>query len=163
MKKKTRKLTIGMRARFKDNTSWTDEYHKEYRGKECLLEERSNGSFSVHILGQKKLIKKDPNTITGGVAWVDEECLEFVDAKFKANLEFMDWYQEHEDEFCGDCGAWFPDNGRMDGKTGDDYRCPNEKCPGNKHADGCCPWCDPNEKLNKSDKCPKCGWTENEW
>lgn len=124
------RLTVGMRCRFKDGTHWTNKYHAEFRGKECLLVERCSGDFSVMVLGQKDLKKKDPNTVVDEVAWVNEKCLEFVNDKFKENLDFLDWYQEHEDEFCDDCGVWFPNNGGIDPKTDECYRCPNKKCPG---------------------------------
>jgi len=153
-KKKPTKLTVGMRARFKvqevKNHSWSD-----CGGCDCLLEKRSQDSFSVMILGQKQLKKKDPKTVVGGVAWVNEEDLEWVDSNFKANMEFIDWYEEHEEEFCGDCGAWFPDNGCYDKKTGKDTVCPNEKCPGRLYDAGICPSCETPVPEDKS-RCPKC-------
>ena len=61
------------------------------------------------------------------MAWIDEEDMVLVDSDFDTNLDFIDWYQEHEDEFCPDCGAWFPENGR------NNVVCPNQKCPGENY------------------------------
>jgi hypothetical protein len=157
-----KRLTVGMRCRIKPSSSWYNDAETEIN--EVLLEKRSQDTFSFLGLGQKELKKEDPQTCTGGGAWIHENDLEWINSDFETNLEFMDWYQEHEDEFCGDCGAWFPDNGRseeIDGRW-ENVRCPNDKCPGNKHADGCCPWCDPNVKLNDDDICPECGWGESD-
>jgi hypothetical protein len=152
------RLTIGMRCKFKK--AGEGEHHwREYAGQECLLQERSSGGdFSVMILGQKELKKEDPETVTNQVAWVDEEDLEHVNSKFKANLDFMDWYQEHEEDFCGDCGIWFPNNGRIDPVTDEDHVCPNEKCMGRLFDAGKCPYCAV-EAVN--DKCPECGFDLN--
>ena len=158
----SKKLTIGMRCRFKpaeaEDYSW-----REFAGHEALLRERSSGSFSVMVLGKGKnveLKKKDPNTIINQVAWVDESDLEFVDADFKANLEFMDWYEEYEDCFCGDCGAWFPDNGTVDPTTDKDHVCPNEDCPGRLFDAGVCPYCR-TPAPEKGNICPKCEFNWN--
>lgn len=90
------KLTIGMRCRIKDSSEQWDDYG----GKEVLLTERSGPSFGCLVLGQKALKKKDPKTVIDEIAWVDEEDLEHIDSDFEANLRFIDWYQEHEEEFC---------------------------------------------------------------
>lgn len=151
-----RRLTIGMRCRLKPESHWAKDYG--WTGKEVLLEERSQGSFSVMVLGQQELKKKDPNTVINQVAWVDEDDLEFIDANFEANMEFMDWYQEHEEDFCADCGAWFPNRGVVDPATKKDYICPNEDCPGALYDAGKCPHC----KIDAVDsKCPKCDFEFN--
>jgi hypothetical protein len=152
---KNKKLTIGMRCRFIPEKAKKHAWG-EFAGHECLLEERSSGSFSVMVLGKGrnvKLKKKTHETVINQVAWVDEDELEHVDSKFTANLDFIDWYQENEEHFCGDCGHWHPDNGRYDPKTKEDYLCPNKKCPGNLVLNGICPYC--NIKVVK-DRCPKC-------
>ena len=154
---KAKRLTLGMRAKFVPhpggNTSWD-----EFTGQECLLKERSSsGGFAVMVLGQSELKKEDPKTIENQVAWVDEGELEFVNADFDTNLEFMDWYQENDDNFCGDCGAWFPHNGMMDPETERDHVCPNEKCLGRLYDSGQCPHC---IVPLVDDKCPKCDF---EW
>jgi hypothetical protein len=162
---KSQRLTVGCRARFKPEKAKAHSW-SEYAGHECLLEERSSGGdFSVMILGKgpnAPLIKKDPNTVIGQVAWVHESELEFVDANFKVNMDFIDWYSEHEEDFCGDCGAWFPEYGSIDPKTHEDRVCPNESCPGRLYDSGHCPHCSkPPEKMvkfNKKDKCPECGF-----
>lgn len=145
------RLTVGMRAKFKKDTAesytWSD-----CAGYECLLEERSGKSFSVMILGQKELKKEDPKTVLNQVAWVNEEDLEFVDDDFRTNLDFIDWYQEHEEDFCPDCGAWFPGNGL------EDAQCPNEKCPGRLYDQGLCPYCEVKEV---DGVCPECGFEFN--
>ena len=150
------RLTIGMRCRIKPESSW----YEKGGFNEVLLEKRSQGTFSFLGLGQKELKKEDPQTVTGGGAWINEEELEHIDSNFEANLEFMDWYQEHEEDFCGDCGAWFPDNGRQGDEGYEELRCPGKNCPGNKLADGMCPFCD-DEPL-EDDKCGECGWSANE-
>jgi len=150
----SRKLTIGMRCCIKPSTSW---HHKD-GDNEVLLQERSGDSFSFLRLGQQELKKEDPQTVAGGGAWIDEDDLEFVNAKFKANLDFMDWYQGHENDFCADCGVWFPDRGRLDPKTDEDYVCPNENCPGRLYDSGLCPYCKlPAVNKGKTyDECPEC-------
>ena len=135
MRKKQR-LTIGCRARiltlkekpkqtsvdghYMNESSW----RRDYGGREVLLAERTSGSgdFSVMLLGKgvKELKRKDPNTIVNQMAWVSEEDMVWVNSDFNTNLDFIDWYQENEEEFCPDCGAWFPENGL------DDVSCP--KC-----------------------------------
>ena len=150
------RLTVGMRCKIKPSSSW----YTKGELNEALLQERSGDSFSFLGLGQKELKKEDPQTVTGGGAWINEDELEHIDSDFETNLDFMDWYQEHEEDFCGDCGAWFPENGSMGEEGHEEARCPNDKCPGNLHADGCCPFCDPAVSLNNNDECPDCGWKE---
>lgn len=155
----SRRLTIGMRCRFISKKT-EDHSWAEYADRECLLKERSSGGdFSVMVLGQEELKKEDPKTVLNEVAWVSEDDLEFVNAKFKANLDFMDWYEEHEEDFCGDCLAWFPDRGRLDPETDEDHVCPNEKCPGRLYDSGVCPSCERPSKDGETE-CPKCGF---EW
>lgn len=118
------KLTVGMRALMKPNKEWS-----RFVGHEVLLDDRvCGGEFAVLVLGQKELKKKDPKTVINHIAWVPEKYLEFVDTYLEDNLAFIDWYRTHEDEFCPDCGIWFPYNGATDPKTGQDYICPNEDC-----------------------------------
>jgi hypothetical protein len=136
---KTR-LTVGCRARiltlkeklkqegpkFPANENF---WRKQYGGHEVLLIERcTNGDFSALVLGKevKELKKEDHRTVIDSIAWVSEDDLKLVDQNFNANLDFIDWYQEHEDEFCPDCGVWFPENSLTD----DDVQCPNKECPG---------------------------------
>ena len=141
MEKKHR-FTVGCRARiltlaekppqtetkdghYMNESSW----RKDYGDREVILVERSHGTFTVMLLGEgvKKLKKEDPHTVDDEMAWIDEEDMVLVDKDFDTNLDFIDWYQEHEDEFCGDCGAWFPENGR------DWFLCPNKECPSHKY------------------------------
>jgi hypothetical protein len=132
------RLIVGCRARFltlKEKPArrgpkyFHDEEHwrREYGGREVLLLERSGGSFSVMLLGKgvKKLKKKDPKTVTNRMAWVPEEDMVLIDCNFEANMDFIDWYQENEENFCGDCGVWRKDKDP----------CPNEDCPGNHEED----------------------------
>jgi len=102
-----------------------------------------------------ELKKEDSGTVINQVAWVDEEELDHINSDFDTNLDFMDWYQEHEDDFCGDCGAWFPDNGRYDPITKEDFICPNRECPGRLYDSGICPCCK-TPAPEDSDICPKC-------
>jgi hypothetical protein len=158
-----KRLTVGMRARIKtlkelpsrdgkpghfDNES---SWRKSYGSREVLLVERTtNGDFSVYLLGTKLLKKRNSKTVENRMAWVPESDLVFVDADFETNLDFIDWYQNHEDEFCGDCGAWFPKNG-IHGEV-----CPNKKCPGRLYDSGLCPSCKTPE--GKGRYCKKCGF-----
>ncbi len=136
MKKKQR-LTVGCRAHIitiEEKPKQTgpgfygneESWREDYGGREVLLVERSHGTFDVMLLGKgvKELKKKDPHTVVDKMAWIDEEDMVLVDSDFDTNLDFIDWYQEHEDEFCPDCGAWFPKQ-KMD-----EASCPNQKCPG---------------------------------
>ncbi len=155
-----KRLTVGMRARLKAESSWCEGHWEFDENTELLLVKRSHGSFSCMVLGQKELKKEDPNTVVNEIAWVDEEDLVFVNDDFEDNLDFIDWYQEHEDDFCPDCNAWFPDYGRTDPAIDDDYYCPNEKCPGNRIRDGKCPHCEPTVLLDKNDVCKACGYND---
>lgn len=152
-KKIPKRLTIGMRARIKKDKE--NSHFREYQGYEILLTERSsNGDFSVMVLGQKELKRKDPKTVISQCAWIHEDQLEFVDADLEKNLDFIDWYQEHEEDFCGDCGAWRP----LEGDEEEDWTdepCPNKKCPGRLYDEGKCPWCGIKAK---DDKCDGCGF-----
>ena len=107
----------------------------------------------------RTLKKKDSNTVLNQVAWVDEDELDWVDSNFKKNMEFIDWYSEHKEDFCGDCLAWFPDNGKIDPETDDDYVCPNEKCPGRLYDTGM--YLPAVDKGRTYDECPECGFEFN--
>jgi hypothetical protein len=156
-KKAPKRLTIGMRARIKKDKD--NSHFSEYQGHEILLVERSsNGDFSVMVLGQKELKRKDPKTVINQCAWIHEDQLEFVDADLEKNLDFIDWYKQNEENFCGDCGIWRPWEGD-DEEDWIDGPCPNEKCPGRLYDEGKCPWCA--VPLNDDDICPQCDWTAN--
>jgi hypothetical protein len=134
-----KRLTMGMRVRILTLAELSkklgkkcksaDYYWNHYDGgKHALLQERSSGSgdFSILIIGKKWknerfLPKETTGVIDGGGAWVNEDVMEFVNADFDVNLDYMDWYQEHENDFCGDCGIWREDKDP----------CPNKDCPGN--------------------------------
>lgn len=144
-KTKPKRLTIGMRVRILTlaelskklgkKCDSTDYYWNHYDGgKHAFLKERSAGSndFSILTIGKKWkneriLPKETTGVIDGGGAWVNEDVMEFVNADFNVNLDYMDWYQEHEHDFCGDCGVWRPD---AEGTI-----CPNKDCPGNHEED----------------------------
>lgn len=169
---KPKRLTIGMRVRvltldelskkLGKKVKEDDHFWNKYEGgKHALLQERSGGSFSILTIGEKWkndriLPKETTGVIDGGGAWVDEEEMEFVNADFEANLDYMDWYQEHEDNFCGDCGEWFPNRGATDPKTGKDYRCPNKECPGGRWDNGECPHCGTELTGKYKDYCRDC-------
>jgi hypothetical protein len=155
---KPKQLTIGMRVRIltaaemtkkfgKTNPKRNDYFWNQIEGgKHALLQERSNGSFSILTIGdrwknKRILPKKTTGVIDGAAAWVNEDAMEFVNADFEANMDYLDWYQEHEDDFCGDCGEWFPKRGATDPKTGKDCRCPNKECPGARWDNVECPHC----------------------
>jgi hypothetical protein len=138
--KKMGRLTIGCRARIltlierpsrngkKGHFLNEDSWRRNYGGREVLLIERTTGGdFSVMLLGKgvTKLKRKDPNTVVNKMAWIPEEDLVLVDRNFDKNLDFIDWYQEHEDDFCPDCGTWFPDRGRTNPVTKRDFACPS--------------------------------------
>jgi len=142
-KTKPKHLTIGMRVRILTLAELSkklgkkcksaDHFFNRYNGgQHAFLKERSSGSgdFSILIIGNKWkneriLPKETTGVIDGGSAWVDEEVMEFVNADFNVNLDYMDWYQEHEHDFCYDCGVWREDKDP----------CPNKKCPGNHLED----------------------------
>ena len=141
MKKKQHRLTVGCRVRFltikekplNRKNGFINEGHwrQEYGGREVLIQERGgSGDLSVILLGKgvKELKKEDANTVDGAMAWVPESDLVLVDDDFDKNLDFIDWYEEHEEDFCPDCGAWFPDNDRIDDI------CPSKKCPSHEYG-----------------------------
>jgi hypothetical protein len=151
------RLTIGMRCKFKK--AGEGEHHwREYSERECLLTERSHGSFAVMILGKGtnvELKKESSETVDNQVAWVDEEELDHIDSDFEANLDFIDWYKNHDYDFCGDCGGWFPNHDKIDPVTDEEHICPNEKCPGRLFDSGICPCCE-TPMPKEGDICPKC-------
>jgi len=136
---KKKRLTIGCRARIftiKEIPKRTgpgyagneDSWRKEFGGREVLLQKRSASSgFSVMLIGEgvTELKKEVPKTIGNQMAWISEEDMELINRDFDTNLDFMDWYEENEENFCPDCGAWFPDRGRADAKTNKDFECPS--------------------------------------
>ena len=144
-KTKPKRLTIGMRVRILTLAELSkklgkkcksaDHFFNRYNGgQHAFLQERSAGSsdFSILTIGNKWknehiLPKETTGVIDGGGAWVKEDEMEFVNADFEVNLDYMDWYQEHENDFCGDCGTWRPD---AEGTI-----CPNKDCPGNHEED----------------------------
>ena len=131
---KKSRLTIGCRAKILPNGNWGGGYG----GYEVLLKERnSSGGFGVMILGKgvKNLEKEKSGIVENEVAWVEEEDMELINSDFDTNLNFIDWYRCHTYDFCPDCLDWFPDNGREDPKTGEDFRCPNKDCPSNNLED----------------------------
>jgi hypothetical protein len=170
---KPKRLTIGMRVRVLTIKELEKKLGKKIKaddyfwnrndgGKHALLQERSSsGGFSILTIGDKWkneriLPKETTGVIDGGGAWVDEDVMEFINADFDVNLDYMDWYQENEDNFCGDCGEWFPNRGVTDPKTGKDYRCPNKKCPGGRWDNGECPDCGTKLSGKHEDYCKKC-------
>jgi hypothetical protein len=171
---KPKRLTIGMRCRIKTLKeqpsrngkdgfySNEDSWRREYGGRQVFLKERSsNGDFSFMLIGKKFekerfLPKKMTGVVENEMAWISEDDLVFMNADFDANLDFVDWYQVHEDEFCGDCGTWFPKRGLTNPKTGKDYRCPNKKCPGARWDNGECPHCGTELTGKYKDYCRDC-------
>lgn len=132
--KKKSRLTIGCRARMLNTSHWGDDY----AGREVLLKERSPGSgdFDVMILGKgvKELEREKSGIVTNEIAWVPESALELIDKDFDTNLDFMDWYTEHEDDFCPNCLAWFPGYDEPQ-ESGEYLKCPNKECPSNNPED----------------------------
>jgi len=158
-----KRLTIGMRVRILTIKEMEKKLGKKVKaddyfwnrtdgGKHALLQERSSGGgFSIITIGDKWkneriLPKETTGVIDGGGAWVDEECMEFVNADFDANLDYLDWYQENESNFCGDCGAW----------KGEKDDCSNKKCPGYRWDHGMCPNCGTKLSGKHEDYCKKC-------
>lgn len=132
--KKKPRLTIGCRARILNKSSWREDIGAA----EILLKERSSGGdFAVMVLGKgiKELEKEKSGVVVNEVAWVSEKDMELINRDFETNLDFMDWYDEHEEDFCPDCLGWFPNIGREDPKTGEDFKCPNKECPSNNPED----------------------------
>lgn len=134
----TKRLTVGCRARIltlKEKPKQTGRHHfaneehwrEEYGGREVLLLKRDDGQFHVMLLGEgvTKLKKEDEHTVENQMSWVPESDMVWVNSNFKANLDFIDWYQENEDNFCPDCGAWFPMRGGMDDNN---IQCACPKC-----------------------------------
>ena len=154
-----KRLTIGFRARIKPGTSWDKDW--EYGNREVLLVERSSGGdFSVMILKEGvnvPLLRENDCPVRNEVAWVDEDDRELVDKDLDTNMDFIDWYQEHRDDFCGDCGVWFPNNGAIDPATDEEHVCPSEDCSGRLYDSGICPYCR-TPAPEEGDQCPECGF-----
>ena len=105
------KLTIGYRCRIKpSSTSWGSKGHG-YENREVLLQERNDGEFSVMVLKRGKNVPLDKHwkTVTGVVAWVIPDDMELVDKDIDTNLDFMDWWEEHKEDFCPECD-WFDEH-----------------------------------------------------
>jgi len=161
---KPRRLTIGMRCRIKTLKEVPsrngkkgfvgneDTWRRDYGGQHVFLKERSGGEFSVMLIGEKFTNERILPIETTGVienemAWVSESDLAFVNADFDANLDYMDWYEGNENDFCGDCGAWHPDLS---------VRCPNPGCPGGRWDNGECVDCGTKLTGKNEDYCKKC-------
>lgn len=169
-----KRLTVGMRVRILTlkelskrkgkRCSGSDYYwNREYGGRHALLEEREAGNNSFSILAIDKkwtdssiLPKNRAWVIDGGGAWVPEDVMEFVNANFKINMDYIDWYQENKYNFCGDCGEWFPKRGSVNEETKKDYRCPNKKCPGARWDNSECPECGTKLSGKYTNYCRKC-------
>ena len=135
------RLTIGCRARVKTLEEKIkqegpgffaneDHWRKEYGGREVLLTERSHGGeFSAIVLGKDvdKLEKEKTGIVDNEIAWISEDDLILVNKDFEENLDFIDWYQEHEDDFCPDCLTWRPDS--LTWRPDQSSSCPNKSCP----------------------------------
>lgn len=103
------KLTLGYRARIKPDSGWGDD---DYANREVILAERSsNDDWSVMVLkeGVNVPLDKHWETVADEVAWIHESGLDLVDKNIEANIRFMDWWHEHEEDFCPDCG-YFDEN-----------------------------------------------------
>lgn len=103
------KLTLGYRARIKPSSRWGDD---DYANREVILAERSSGGdFSAMVLkeGVNVPLDKHWKTVADEIAWLHESELDLVDKNIDTNIRFMDWYHEHEDDFCPDCG-FFDEN-----------------------------------------------------
>lgn len=133
-----KRLTVGCRARIlppapknkKDSRRFEKSWREHYPNREVLLVERiSGGSFSVLLLvdgTNVPLTMGKKNVVDNQIAWVSEEDMELVDMDFNTNLDFIDWYEEHEEYFCPDCGEW---TGGELSCLDIDFKCPNKQCP----------------------------------
>lgn len=121
-KGKQHRLTVGCRVRIKTlkekpakrgrSVEASESYWRRTDGgHEAILLERTNDygeyaafSFISLAKGTKKL-KKDSKIIVGGGAWIPEDDMVLVDSDFDANLDFIDWYNNHHNadgEYEGD-------------------------------------------------------------
>ena len=140
------RITIGCRVRIKtleEKPKQTgpgivgneESWRKEYGGHDALLLKRTDGgALSVLMLekGVGKLEKKKAGIVIDSCSWIQEDDMVLVNRNFEENLDFIDWYQKHIYDFCGDCGAWWPGHNRdfaKDPKTGEYVKCPNPDCP----------------------------------
>lgn len=102
-----RTLTVGYRARIKpaSDQEGRDMIRKWYANHEVLLTERSSGEFACIVLkkGTNVPLIRDANIVIDEVAWLSPEELEFVDDNVEANIDFIDWYKENEENFCPHC------------------------------------------------------------
>ncbi len=133
-----KRLTVGCRARIlppapknkKDRRHFERSWRENYPNREVLLIERSSGGeFSVLLLVSGEnvpLTQGGKNVVDNKVAWISEEDMELVDANFSVNLDFIDWYEEHEEYYCPDCGEW---TGGELSCLDIDFECQNKKCP----------------------------------
>ena len=103
---KVKRLTLGYRARIKS------ERWEEYTNHEVLLTERSGKNFGGIVLkkGANTLLTKGTGTVIDQVAWLYPDEIEFVDSNIEANMDFIDWYEENEDNFCPDCQNFCGEN-----------------------------------------------------
>ena len=103
-------LTSGYRARIKPTSSWAKNWN--YGNHEVILTERSsNNDFSVMVLKEGVKVPLDHHweTVCDEVAWIHESNLDLVDKDIDTNIRFINWWHEHEEDFCPDCG-YFDEN-----------------------------------------------------
>ena len=107
--KKPERLTIGMRVRVLTLDEMTElkrescTLNKIYQGYHAIIKERYYNTFSILTINNKWkeerfLPKETPGVIEGGCAWVDKDCLEFINAEFETNLDCIDWYLDSINE-----------------------------------------------------------------
>jgi len=103
-------ITVGSRA-----TVISDRW-EEFKGQDVLISKRNGNKFNVIVLASGvKEITLEPSLFEDEAAWFSLDELEFVDNNLEANMAGINWYQEHQDEYCPDCGAYItPPNDTCD-------------------------------------------------
>lgn len=111
------KLTVGCRCRVLPTSYW-----KEFHNQEVILIERDKSKFSFIPLENHPEMVTDGSVYYDSCAWIEEAELELIDKNFEKNLPFIDWVEEHQDDFCPDCGTF------VSSSTENEHICPRCNC-----------------------------------
>ena len=113
-----KRLTIGCRVKLNPKVKSTWDW---LNGHDLLLTERLGKEFAAIVLKKgvsMGLTEKPGMIIDNEVAWLSENELVLINADFDTNLNFIDWYQEHQADECPDCVEFGEENVKICSKCG---------------------------------------------
>ena len=91
-------ITVGSRVM----VSKRAKLWEEIIGRHAIVNKRSGRKFAITLLpnNNKKISMKPP---PNQCAWFGAEELTFINNYFAANMAYINWVEDHEDDFCPDC------------------------------------------------------------